>query len=74
MWAYEELASRARDGCDPAAVPSPFGDAEHARSRLPLDWHLHRFDPDEAIAAIAAAMTTAVPVAAELAALRTRLE
>ncbi|WP_226949942.1 plasmid pRiA4b ORF-3 family protein [Rhodococcus rhodochrous] len=74
MWAYEELASWVRGGCDPAAVPSPFDDAEHARSWLPLDWHPDRFDPAEATVAIAAAMTAPVPVAEELAALRTRLE
>jgi len=74
IWGYADLAAWVRGGCDPAAVPAPFDSADEARDWLPLHWHPDRFDPDEATAAIAAAMTGPVAVPAELAALRTRLE
>ncbi|WP_263869925.1 plasmid pRiA4b ORF-3 family protein [Rhodococcus rhodochrous] len=74
IWGYADLAAWVRGGCDPAAVPAPFDTADEAHDWLPLDWHPDRFDPAEATAAIAAAMTGPVAVPAELAALRTRLE
>jgi len=74
IWGYTDLAAWVRGGCDPAAVPPPFDTAAEAHHWLPLDWHPDRFDPAEATAAIAAAMASPVPVPAELAALRTRLE
>ncbi|WKK14756.1 plasmid pRiA4b ORF-3 family protein (plasmid) [Rhodococcus ruber] len=74
IWGYADLAAWVRGGCDPVAVPAPFDTADDARDWLPLDWHPDRFDPAEATAAIAAAITPPVAVPAELAALRTRLE
>ncbi|MBC2644388.1 plasmid pRiA4b ORF-3 family protein [Rhodococcus wratislaviensis] len=74
IWGYKELAAWVRGGCDPASVPDPFEDADHARGWLPLHWHPDRFDVEEANTALAVAVAAPVPVAGELAALREQLE
>ncbi|MPV51354.1 plasmid pRiA4b ORF-3 family protein [Pseudactinotalea sp. HY160] len=65
IWGYAELAEWVRGGCDPAAVPQPFDDAEHARTWLRPHWHPDRFDVAEANEALA--HTRPLPVAGPLA-------